>query len=65
MFRVRFAVLILCVLAGLASFSYAQTEPKAYKFAEFGPITAAGMKRKMLDFRAKLKEDPSSQGYII
>ena len=56
---------ILAVLMTVIAASHAQTEPKARKFAEFGPMSQAGVKAKMGDFLKEMYKDPSCQGYII
>jgi len=63
--KVRFLSLFLAILAGFAAVSEAQTEPKAYKFAEFGKMSQAGVKKKMDGFLIELAKDRSTQGYII
>lgn len=38
------AIGLIIILAGFGS---AQSEPKAYKFAEFGPMSKAGVRKKV------------------
>ena len=61
----RSLILIFLLILGLASVSAAQTEPKAYKFAEFGPLSQAGVKTKLQSFVLALANDPTAKGYII
>jgi hypothetical protein len=52
----------ILVFAGLA---FSQAEPKAIKFAEFGPMSQAGVKAKVDAFVLELRNQPSAQGYVI
>jgi len=42
-----------------------QTEKKAYKLAEFGPMSQSKMDEKMRELCLAVRKDPSSQGYIM
>jgi len=48
-----------------AGFTGSQTQSKAYKFAEFGPMSQTQVKKKVDGFLLELAKDPASQGYII
>ena len=63
--RFRRAILALPIVLVLAFVVSGQTEPKAFKFAEFGPMSQAGVKQKMDSFLKELTKNVSAQGYII
>ena len=57
-------ILALSFVFALGVVVFGQTEPKAYKFAEFGPMSQAGVKAKMNGFLIELDKNPNAQGYI-
>ena len=62
MFRLSSVIAVIFAIAAIAG---GQTVPTAYKFAEFGPMSQAGVKKKMDSFLIELAKDPASQGYIL
>lgn len=65
MLRIQSAIIVCIVIFSLATIAAGQSEPKAYKFAEFGPMSQAGVKKKMDGFLMAVVRDRSTQGYII
>jgi len=49
----------------MAGVAFMQSEPKAIKFAEFGPMSQAGVKARMHGFMEELYNGRNWQGYII
>jgi hypothetical protein len=60
----RLLILSVIFVIGMSGPAPAQTEPKPYKFAEFGPMSQAGVKTKMDGF-LELVKDRFAQGFII
>lgn len=68
MLRILFLILII-----ISSITFAQTiekdgqneNPKAYIFAELGKAKDSEVRKKIEEFSEKLREDKTSQGYII
>ena len=58
-------IFTLSLLVGSAGLVAAQSESKLTKFAEFGPMSQAGVKEKMQSFVLELSRSPSTQGYVI
>ena len=58
-------ILALSFVLAFGVIVFGQIEPKAYKFAELGPMSQAGVKKKMDSFLKELAENPSAQGYIV
>jgi hypothetical protein len=63
MLRRSFILIVFLMLLG--DLAFGQEKPKAYKFAEFGVITAKGLSTKMQAFYSALKRGKTSQGCII
>jgi len=63
--KMRILPIFLAILTGLVTTSSAQSEATAYKFAEFGPTSQAGVKAKMQGFLRELANKPDTQGYVI
>ena len=61
----RTTILIPAFILVLAGFTLAQTEPKAIKFAEFGPMSQKAVKAKVDSYFQAFRQDPTAQGYII
>jgi hypothetical protein len=61
----RTTILIPAIVLIVAGITFAQSEPKAIKFAEFGPISQRGVKAKMDSFFDEIRKGPLAQGYII
>jgi hypothetical protein len=61
----RNTILISTLILVLTGIAFAQAEPKAIKFAEFGPMSQAGVKKKVEAFQLELRKDLSAQGYLI
>jgi hypothetical protein len=59
------SILALSFVSALGVVAYGQTEPKAYKFAEFGRMSQADVKEKMDGFLIEFAKNPSAQGYVV
>lgn len=49
----------------MSDLGFGQEQPKAYKFAEFGGISAKNLSTKVKTFYSELNRERTSQGYII
>jgi hypothetical protein len=62
---ILFSFFVFVLAARTLGQDASKTSPEPIKFAEFGKMSQAGVKEKMVAFRSKLHDDPTSQGYII
>jgi hypothetical protein len=63
--KMRVLAIFLATLIGFVAASSGQAGAKAYPFAEFGPMSQAGVKAKMQGFLRELASKPDTQGYVI
>ena len=61
----RITILLPAFILVLVGIALAQSEPEAYKFAEFGKMSNRGVNSKMNDFMIELVNNSNSQGYVI